>query len=93
MESSNKYRQNQDHIAAFVNEMVVKTGVQSDKIGKSGLMEHFKLWFQNNQGMRKMPKGAELHEYMEKKFGKPGPKGWAGVKFVEPEGDDMIEDE
>ncbi len=91
--SSNKYRQNQDHIAAFVSEMIVKTDIATDRVGKTGLMEHFKLWFQNNQGMRKIPKGAELYEFMEKKFGKANSKGWSGIKFVEPEGEDMIDDE
>ena len=27
----------------------------------------------------------ELHEYMNKKFGKPRPKGWYGVQFFEPD--------
>ena len=91
--SSNKYRQNQDHIAAFISEMIVKTDVPNDKIGKTGVMEQFKLWFQNNQGMRKMPKGSELYEFMEKKFGKAKPKGWFGIKFIEPEGDDAMYDD
>ena len=91
--SSSKYRQNQDHIAAFINEMIVKTDVPNDKVGKTGLMEQFKLWFQNNEGMRKMPKGSELYEFMEKKFGKAKPKGWFGIKFIEPEGDDAMYDD
>ena len=81
--SSNKYRQGQDVISAFVNEMVVKTEVVGDRIKKKELHEQFKMWFQESQGMRKQPKGSELDEYMDKKFGKCNKTiGWAGVKIV-----------
>jgi len=92
MASSNKYRQGQDHIAAFVSEMIIETNDVADKIGKSGLAQAFKLWFQESQGMRKIPKGAELYDYMEKKYGKCKSSKWSGLKFVEPEkGDDFEE--
>jgi hypothetical protein len=36
-----------------------------------------------------MPKGSELYEYMDKKFGKCKTTGWSGVKILYP----TVEDE
>ena len=90
--SSNRYRQGQDHIAAFVDEMVVKTGNLSDKIKKTEITTEFKTWFQNSQGVRKQPKGVELYEYMDKRFGKCKPTGWHGVKIFYPEATDEVDE-
>jgi len=91
--ASNKYRKGQDHIAAFVSDKIIKTGINKDKIGKRGLQEGFKLWFEITQGSRKLPKGEELFEYMNKKFGQSKSTGWHGIKFIEPEEDeDELED-
>jgi len=90
--STNKYRQGQDHISAFVDEIVIKTGLGTDKIRKNELTNEFKLWFQNSQGTRKMPKGVELYDYMDKKFGKCRSTGWHGVKLVEPDYVDDVDD-
>jgi hypothetical protein len=83
--SSNKYRKGQDHIAAFISEKILKTGNKNDKIGKNGINQEFKIWFQQEQGNRKMPKGQELYDYMDKKFGLHTSKGWVGLAFVKPE--------
>ena len=56
-----------------------------DKIGKRGLQEGFKQWFEVTQGSRRVPKGEELFEYMNKKFDQCKTTGWHFVKFVEPE--------
>ena len=85
LNASNKYRKGQDHISAFISEKIIKTHNAKDKIGKRGLQEGFKQWFEVTQGSRKSPKGEELFEYMNKKFGKPRPKGWYGVQFFEPD--------
>jgi P4 family phage/plasmid primase-like protien len=92
MNASNKYRKGQDHISAFISQKIEKTGDVKDKVGKRGLYDEFKIWFQQEQGSRKMPKGEELYEYMNKKFGECTYKGWIGVKFVQPEEeeDDII---
>lgn len=83
--SSNKYRQGQDHISAFVADMV---GKKDEKvIKKSELYEQFKLWFQEQQGNRKMPKGVELYEYMDNKFGKARRDGWHGVEILYDQGE------
>jgi len=76
---------NEDYITLFINEKIIKTDSPKDKIGKRGLQEGFKQWFEVNQGSRKCPKGEELFEYMNKKFGQCSTNGWHHVKFVEPE--------
>jgi P4 family phage/plasmid primase-like protien len=93
LQASNKYRKGQDHISAFVFDKIIKTGNNKDKIGKRGLQEAFKQWFEITQGSRKGPKGEELFEYMNKKFGQCKTTGWHGVKFVEPEEEEDILEE
>ena len=90
MSASNKYRQGQDHIAGFISEMVVRK--EGKKIGKRELCEQFKIWFQEQQGNRKAPKGVELCEYMDKKFGNSNKKdGWQNVQIVYPDQEQMNE--
>jgi P4 family phage/plasmid primase-like protien len=93
-QASKKYRNGQDHINAFIQEMVIKTNDNKDKIGKGGLMTGFKSWFEQSQGSRKVPKGEELYEAMNKKFGNPNTKDgkWHGLKFVEPDAEEEDED-
>jgi len=85
LNASNKYRKGQDHISAFISQKIEKTGNPIDKVGKRGIYDEFKIWFQQEQGSRKIPKGEELYECMNKKFGECGSKGWVGVKFIQPE--------
>jgi P4 family phage/plasmid primase-like protien len=93
-EASNKYRKGQDHIAAFVSDRIIKTETMTDRIGKVSLYQEFKLWFQQEQGARRMPKGEELYNYMEKKFGQYKKNGWHGIKFIiNDETDEMQEAE
>jgi P4 family phage/plasmid primase-like protien len=85
MTASKKYRNGQDHISCFISERIQKTGNPEDKIGKKGLYEDFKLWFQQEQGTRKVPKGEEIYEFMTKKYGQCSKKGWSGVRFIQEE--------
>jgi P4 family phage/plasmid primase-like protien len=89
MSASNKYRQGQDHISAFISEMVGKK--DGKKISKRELCEQFKLWYQDQQGSRKAPKGVELCEYMDKKFGKCKKDGWHNVEILYPDQVDEID--
>ena len=93
IQASNKYRNGQDHITAFIQEMIVRTNDNKDKLGKGGVMQGFKQWFEQSQGSRKVPKGEELYEAITKKFGSPNTKDgkWHGIKFIEPEEDDEEE--
>ena len=91
--ASSTYRKGQDSISAFVFERIIKTGDSKDKIGKAGLMADFKQWFGTENSGIKPPKGKELHEYLDKKFGPHKQTGWSGIKFIEPddEKDEMVE--
>jgi len=91
MASSNKYRQGQDHISAFINEMVIKTGNPNDKIKKTEITNQFKLWYHDCQGGKNSPKGSEIYEYMDKKFGKSKTTGWHGVKIFYPDQSDVMD--
>jgi P4 family phage/plasmid primase-like protien len=92
LEASNKYRRGQDHIAAFISEKIKKTGNPAQAIKKTTLFDRFKGWFQQEQGSRKVPKGEELYEYMNKKFGDcHKTKGWIGIEFIDEEEDDIME--
>jgi P4 family phage/plasmid primase-like protien len=91
MIASNQYRQGQDHISGFINEMVISQ--PGSKIGKRDLMEQFKIWFQDSQGNKKQPKGVEIHEQMTKKYGMCKKDGWHNVGFMLPdEEEDDIKD-
>ena len=91
MAASNKYRNGQDNIAAFVAENVEKTGVATDKIKKNELSNQFKMWFIQEQGGRKMPKGQELYLYMDKRYGANSNSCWTGVKMKYPDQEDEVE--
>jgi P4 family phage/plasmid primase-like protien len=89
--ASNKYRQGQDHIAGFVIEKVVKR--VGGRIKKNELYEEFKKWFQESQGNSKVPKGKELYEYMDKKFGVcKKDVGWKNVQLLYPDTKDDIDE-
>jgi hypothetical protein len=51
------------------------------------------MWFQQEQGSRKMPKSEELYEAINKKF-KISPhstKGWVGLEFIREEEEDILD--
>ena len=93
LQESKKYRNGQDHISAFIAEKLKKTGDLSQGVKKQRLLKDFEEWFKQEQGSRKMPKGEELYEYMNKKFGEcHRTKGWLGVEFImEDDEEDIID--
>jgi P4 family phage/plasmid primase-like protien len=86
--ASMKYRNGQDHIAAYIKEKISTSADKSCKITKKMLVDSFNLWFQQEQGTRKTPKAEELYALMDKKFGPCGQRGWVGIKFSEMEDED-----
>ena len=95
MEASNKYREKQDHINAFISERIIATDNTNDRITKKDLIREFKLWFSDEQGSteRKMPKGQEVNDVMSKRYGYCSPKGWGKVQFICEKDDDIEEDD
>jgi hypothetical protein len=60
-------------------------------IKKQALFEEFKRWFSETHGSRKIPKGMELYDYMDKKFGKAKKDGWHNVSIIYPDTDEMVD--
>jgi hypothetical protein len=50
------------------------------KINKRDLNNEFTIWYQSNYG-GKGPQPKELHEYMDKEFGRQRNQVWSGVSF------------
>ena len=92
LDASKQYRNGQDHINAFISDRIEKTGNLNDKVGKNGLLQDFKIWYQQEQGSRNVPKGEEIYEVMNKKFGECKRKGWIGIRFIplEEEEEDVL---
>jgi putative DNA primase/helicase len=90
MNASNKYRKREDHISGFISDKIMKTGNNKDRIKKTELIREFKAWFEESQGSRKIPKGEELYEYMNKKFDNVKSTGWHGVKIIYPDDEEDV---
>ena len=64
--ASNKYRQSQDAISAFITDKLTKT-TNDYGVSQTSLNNVFKEWYQMNYGNRKPPKLTELIEVIIKK--------------------------
>jgi P4 family phage/plasmid primase-like protien len=78
MEKSNEYRQSQDYISEFVNDRIMKD--PNGKIKKTELNNEFTIWHSANYGGR-CPGPKDLHEYMDKEFGRQKAQCWSGIKI------------
>jgi len=78
MNKSNEYRQSQDYLSEFINDKVVRDS--QGKVKKMELNLEFNAWHQANCG-GKCPSPKELHEYMDKEFGRQKSQCWTGVKI------------
>jgi P4 family phage/plasmid primase-like protien len=84
MAKSNEYRQSQDYIAEFIQDRVSKD--PAGKIKKMELNNEFSMWYAANHGGRG-PSPKDLHEYMDKEFGRQRNQYWVGVKIRYDNGD------
>jgi hypothetical protein len=101
MAKSNEYRQSQDYISEFINDRVIRD--PNGRIKKMELNSEFTIWHGSNYG-GKCPGPKDLHEFMDKEFGKQRNQSWHGVKIIydrekfddyaeEDINDDIIQDE
>jgi hypothetical protein len=81
-----EYRNNQDHIINFINEMIKEA--PGEKIKKQELSREFEDWFRINYGKRNAPKMKDIYPIMDKKFGKYHNMGWHNVTIVNENMDD-----
>lgn len=79
LENSRAYRATQDHVSAFVNEKVIKD--KNAKIEKNEINYEFKQWWLSNYGEKKMPSPKDVHEHLDKNYGKCKNGEWGGLKI------------
>jgi len=92
MRNSEKYRNDQDYLAAFVSSYIRTCA--SSKIRENELYEVFSDWFKTYHG-KQLPKGKELFDYITRSYvNVPGVSkklnAWHGLKIISPEIDDLI---
>ncbi len=75
--SSNKYRDGQDYFSEF-NKDKIRENI-GGKIKKTELIEEFKQWYISHFN-KSIPKGIELYEFMDKKYGKYK-SGWHNISI------------
>jgi P4 family phage/plasmid primase-like protien len=78
MAKSNEYRQSQDYISEFIRDRITKDTI--GRIKKMELNNEFSIWYMANYGGRG-PSPKDLHEYMDKEFGRQKNQIWTGVKI------------
>ena len=91
LQKSNEYRKSQDYLSEFVNECVLRSGPKSC-IQKSELNNEFVRWYEINYGGR-VPSPKDLHEYMDRCFGKNKNSKWYGVEIKYEDNENEDEDE
>ena len=91
MASTDEYRKKQDNIAAFLDTKVMKK--LGSKVKKTTINIEFTNWYQNTFNTRPT-NTKELHEVMDKEFGKYTPAGWSNIAIIEDidEAEDMEND-
>lgn len=78
MASSEKLRESQDYFTKFAKEMLIP--LPGEKVRKSELLDTFKVWYAGLYGSRSLPKGKEICEFMDTRFGLFN-KGWHNIKL------------
>jgi len=81
--SSDAYRASQDVISEFINEKIVKC--EGSSLKKTQVNYEFTSWHQNTYG-NKGPKPKDVHEALDKKYGKCKATGWPNIR-IKPEFD------
>ncbi len=87
LSASNTYRERQDYLAEFVHDKIIRDA--RGTIRKSQLTDEFKLWFATNYGTRN-PSPKDLHDYVDKIFGKQRGGIWYGARLKFREEDDEL---
>ena len=87
--SSSSYRNTQDYYSEFVSDKVKKT--TGGKIKETSLYEVFKTWFQLHHG-KNVPKGRDLFEFMNKKFGRKQRGIWNNLSIVYDDYDPSLDE-
>lgn len=93
MSRSNEYQKSQDYIAEFISDRIIR--VDNGRIKQMELNNEFSIWYMSNYGGRG-PSPKELHEYMDKEFGRKRQQTWFGVQINYPQNnaefDNVVDD-
>ena len=79
MANSEKHREGQDYFTGFAKDKIRKKEGQCVK--KFTAYDEFKKWYVQNYG-KDVPKGKELNEFMDKRYGIYTPKGWRNIEII-----------
>lgn len=89
LSASNDYRKKQDYLLEFAQDKIEKCDEPHAKIRTTEVYAEFKLWYQETYG-KNVPKGKELYEFMDKRYGKRKNNCWIGYKIKYDNEDNMI---
>ena len=81
MRSSDKYREGQDYMTEFDKECIRRS--PNAVIKKTVVLGKFREWYESNYGRGNIPKGKELHEYLDTKYGRNVRGKWNNVMIIE----------
>ena len=80
-----EYRQSQDYLSEFIRDRIVKDS--DGRFRKTELNNEFSIWYASNHG-GKTPSPRDLHEYMNKEFGRIKNQVWKGIRIRYESNDD-----
>lgn len=86
MANSDKHREGQDYFTGFVKDKLRKK--EGEHVKKTALYEEFKKWYIQNYG-KDIPKGKELNEFMDKRFGIHTKAGWSNIELIYDDHDEV----
>jgi P4 family phage/plasmid primase-like protien len=86
MANSDKHREGQDYFTGFAKDKLRKK--EGEHVKKTALYEEFKKWYIQNYG-KDIPKGKELNEFMDKRFGIHTKAGWSNIELIYDEHDEV----
>lgn len=89
LSASNEYRKKQDYLLEFAQEKIEKGNQPHDMIRTTEVYAEFKMWYQETYG-KNVPKGKELYEFMDKRYGKRKNNCWSGYKIKYDNDEDII---
>jgi P4 family phage/plasmid primase-like protien len=86
MANSDKHREGQDYFTGFAKDMLRQK--EGGNVKKTALYEEFKKWYIQHYG-KDIPKGKELNEFMDKRFGIHTKAGWTNIEIVYEDQDEL----
>ena len=87
---SNEYRQSQDYISEYIRDRISRD--DEGRIKKMELNNDFSIWYASNYGGRG-PSPKDLHEYMDKEYGRARNQAWHGIRIKYEDADDDEEED